>query len=197
MSNTSKIIIVGNGENILDKKNGHLIDNFDKVVRLGQYKTKGYEEFTGTKTDILSTIFWKLDFERLKNHKIILNVPLNMQEQFFESEKFVEEKYSNYKSNILYMNKFDDIEGLREYYKKTLPAFTGIDDINFSLGFKTFYFIEKLFPDSTIYATGFDFFKTGWYWDKTHNRDNSNMHPYTQERLWYLKKRKDGEIYEL
>ena len=58
---------------------------------------------------------------------------------------------------------------------------------NFSLGFKTIFLIMKLFPGSKITVTGFDFFLTGWYWKKDHNRDIANCHPYIYEKL-YLKR---------
>jgi len=192
-----KIIVVGNGEGILDKKNGKLIDSFDVVVRLGRYITKGFEEFAGSKTDIISTIYWKLDNERLKNNKVILNVPLSLKESFVESQEYIDREFFSSKNNIIYINNPEDIDGLISMYTDILPAFTNIKNINFSLGFKTIYFLKKLFPEDTIYTTGFDFFKTGWYWNPYHNRDNSNMHPYTWERLWYARSKKIGFINEL
>jgi len=192
-----KIIVVGNGEGILDKKNGKLIDSFDVVVRLGRYVTKGFEEFAGSKTDIISTIYWKLDNERLKNNKVILNVPLSLKESFVESQEYIDREFFSSKNNIIYINNPEDIDGLISMYTDILPAFTNIKNINFSLGFKTIYFLKKLFPEDTIYTTGFDFFKTGWYWNPYHNRDNSNMHPYTWERLWYARSKKIGFINEL
>lgn len=191
------IIIVGNGEGLLQKRNGYEIDMFGKVVRLGRYVTDGFEEYSGKKTDIISTIYWKLDEERLKKHKVILNVPLSYQHNFLESEEYISKEYSNYKENILYLNKLEDKENIKQMYLEVMPAFDGIDVVNFSLGFKTFYFIRKLFPNQKIYATGFDFFKTGWYWDPTHNRNDSNMHPYLYERLWYMKMKTKGVINEL
>ena len=102
MSNNSKsILIVGNGEGILEEKKGSLIDSFDTVVRLGQYVLDGYEEYTGTKTDIISTIYWKLNLERLKNTKVILSVPLDLQEQFYESKEYIDKEYDNYRDNII------------------------------------------------------------------------------------------------
>ena len=191
------LIVVGNGEDVLKKKNGSLIDSFNTVVRLGSYVTKGYEEYVGSKTDIISTIYWKLNIDRLKTTKVILNVPIHYQENFTKSEEFISKEYSKYEHNILYLNKEDDIKGIIDMYTKFMPPFNGIEDINFSLGFKTFYFIKKLFPEKKIYTTGFDFFKTGWYWDPSHNRDDNNMHPYTWERLWYAKMKSLGNINEI
>lgn len=49
-----KCIIIGNGESAI-KNDGKIIDSFDKVVRLNNFETVGYEEFVGTKTDLLFT----------------------------------------------------------------------------------------------------------------------------------------------
>ena len=191
------IIIVGNGEDVLKNKNGNLIDSFNTVVRLGRYVTDGFEDYVGSKTDIISTIYWKLNIDRLKTTKFILNVPLSYRDSFNESEQYINKKYSSFKKNIIYINNKDDIKGLKDMYTDILPPFNGIDSINFSLGYKTFYFIKKLFPDRQVYATGFDFFKTAWYWDTKHNRNDSNMHPYTWERLWYAKMKRQGHINEI
>ena len=50
------IIIVGNGTSITDNKNGHKIDSFDTVLRFNSFKIRGYEEYTGTKTNIWFTV---------------------------------------------------------------------------------------------------------------------------------------------
>ena len=50
------IIIVGNGTSILDKPNGNKIDGFDTVLRFNGFKIKGFEEYTGTKTNIWFTV---------------------------------------------------------------------------------------------------------------------------------------------
>lgn len=191
-----KIVIVGNGECALAKKNGTLIDSFNTVVRLGQYETEGYEDYVGSKTDIISTIYWKLNIERLKKHKVILSIPLNMQSEFSIGNNFINSEFNKHKKNIIYINEFSDIKGLMDMYESIMPPLNK-ENINFSLGFKTFYFIKKLFPKAKIYATGFDFFKTGWYWDPSHNRNDSNAHPYTFEKLWYLKMKNKGDINEL
>ena len=45
------IIVVGNG--YTDIKRGHIIDQYGTVVRFNHFEIKGYEEFVGTKTDII------------------------------------------------------------------------------------------------------------------------------------------------
>jgi hypothetical protein len=51
-----RIVIVGNGTSLLDRKNGSLIDDFECVVRFNSYKIKGYEDHVGTKTNIWFTV---------------------------------------------------------------------------------------------------------------------------------------------
>lgn len=50
-----KVIIVGNAGSLLDKENGHLIDEFDVVIRFNDFRIRGYEKYCGTKTDIIVT----------------------------------------------------------------------------------------------------------------------------------------------
>lgn len=49
---TPKIILVGNGTSILDRENGLLIDSFQDVVRFNDYRIRGFEKHTGTRTTI-------------------------------------------------------------------------------------------------------------------------------------------------
>lgn len=51
----TRAIIVGNGVSVLDIEAGRLIDAYDKVIRINNFKIKGYEKFVGTETDILFT----------------------------------------------------------------------------------------------------------------------------------------------
>ena len=192
------IIIVGNGENILKKENGSLIDSFETVVRLGQYQIKDYEKFVGTKTDIISTIWWKLNIERLRTTKVILSVPLNFQTENLRLDVLKDTKYQLHKKNIIYINELEDTSSIESmFYEKMPTAFINKNTLNFSLGFKTFYYIKKLFPTKKIYTTGFDFFKSGWYWDKAHNRNRGNNHPYLYEKLWYKKALKDKTLFSI
>ena len=46
------ILIIGNGQSILNNNFQNQIDNFDIVLRINNYKINGYEQFLGSKTDI-------------------------------------------------------------------------------------------------------------------------------------------------
>lgn len=57
--NAPKVLLVGNGTSILDKELGETIDSYDNVVRFNSFTTKGYEKFTGSKTDTWFTCMGK------------------------------------------------------------------------------------------------------------------------------------------
>ena len=65
-----KMIIVGNGSD--KRKLGQTINSFDLVVRFNKCITKGYEEYIGTKTNIVVGVKNKSDF--YKNIDTILLV---------------------------------------------------------------------------------------------------------------------------
>lgn len=46
-----RVIVVGNSRELLTHEMGQEIDDFDVVVRLNNFKIKGYEKYTGTRTD--------------------------------------------------------------------------------------------------------------------------------------------------
>jgi len=55
MTNSKKIILVGNGTCITDKKNGELVESFDTVVRFNNYAIEGFEDYVGKRTDVWVT----------------------------------------------------------------------------------------------------------------------------------------------
>jgi hypothetical protein len=71
----SNIILVGNGGGLLDVKNGHKIDSYDYVVRMGNCITRGYEEYTGTRTDL-----YRVSWDRLLHNINKTNIyrPINL-----------------------------------------------------------------------------------------------------------------------
>ena len=48
----SKVILAGNGSSVLDHNLGSYIDSeFDLVYRMNRFKTKGFEEYVGSRVD--------------------------------------------------------------------------------------------------------------------------------------------------
>lgn len=66
----TNLILVGSGTSLLEKENGWKIDLFNKVLRFNRYKLKGYEKYTGTKTNFWWTVNPYVD-EKIEDYDII------------------------------------------------------------------------------------------------------------------------------
>ncbi len=53
LSAYSKVLLIGNSKSVLEKKLGEDIDRFDVVCRFNNFQIEPYEEYIGTKTDIV------------------------------------------------------------------------------------------------------------------------------------------------
>ena len=73
-----KVYIVGNGPSACSKPLGQEIDAADVVVRINNFKTQGFEQYVGTKTDILFTCRLNEYFDTLQNFpEVILCLLMN------------------------------------------------------------------------------------------------------------------------
>ena len=214
-----KVIIIGNGASALKNKNGSIIDTFDVVVRMGTCVIDGYEEYVGTKTDILRTSWDRLFIEQNKQLVYKCNVEpkaVLFLEPFYEAynetavcggfstlykifnkPRFQEFKFKSYikkyterilhdalinnflyNKEILYYKMNDRIKAFQKY-NHSFP-----DNILHmpSSGLCTVDFIIKEFCDSEIYITGFDGFKTRYYWRKCDEYFDS--HSSIKERIF-------------
>lgn len=185
------ILIVGNSYEVLNKKLGEKIDKFNTVVRVGKYNIAGFEECAGSKTDIVSTIYYNIrDIDKdkkliLVNHydlddktRVIPTIDLNL-------------------SNVIHTHTRNDDSEITDFFKNNLSHSVNLYNNNFSLGFRTIFLILKLFPHFKIYIHGFDFFKSGYYFNPNHNRNLANKHPYIYERICVKKLVSKNKIYEL
>jgi|11_taG_2_1085331.scaffolds.fasta_scaffold63684_2 hypothetical protein len=55
-----------------------------------------------------------------------------------------------------------------------------------TIGMRTLQKVLDTFNNAQIYVKGFDFFDTGWYWDKKHNY-GAVSHPTVLEKIYYKK----------
>ena len=86
--NNKSIIIIGNGQSILNNEFQDKIDAFDIVVRINNYKIKGYEHFLGAKTDVwFNGANSKLILPESIPNKIIVAIPSKV---FMRHEKNIE-----------------------------------------------------------------------------------------------------------
>jgi hypothetical protein len=173
-----KIIIVGNGASILEKENGELIDSFEKVVRMNDFKTEGYKKYTGSKTDILFTC--RLDvYNSLEKICQFPEVILCTLTDPWNGVKAKPEVLDC--ANITHQ--ISRIEG------RILGASLGMDPLCYpSTGLIAIHYFLEMYGHVTI--TGFDNFKGGnrHYYEEGDRMDPSPHAPDIQEaRIQVLK----------
>ena len=72
----NSILIIANGQSILETKLGAKIDDFNNIARINNYKIGGYEEFVGTKTDIwINGANSKLAVPDITPERIVVTLP--------------------------------------------------------------------------------------------------------------------------
>jgi hypothetical protein len=72
------IYIIGNGPSALSKPLGDRIDQADVVIRLNDFKTTGFEQFVGARTDILFTCRLNEYLDRLHEFsQVVLSLLMN------------------------------------------------------------------------------------------------------------------------
>jgi len=143
------IIIVGNGTSIKDNQDGKKIDGFDTVLRFNSFKIKGYEQYTGTKTDIWFTV----NIHHIKN----INT---FKEVLFHSWTWNESKCKVYQSIL--KSRPDCKKITKEFVGKIYPSVGTAP----STGLIAIYKMLERYDDVVI--TGFDW----WERNEHHYGDN-------------------------
>jgi hypothetical protein len=173
-------IIVGNGRGVLDKENGEIINGFDNVVRINQFRIKGYEKYVGTKTDFLvlnsqSFRFLYRPYNKKKDAQI--GRFLKLMEKFNgnrPNDKNFKELFDIFLYNecIEETPDINKLKGIILRSEEEINAFKDKiiyieNDMNTnSTGYNAIkYFLKNNYQ---VTITGFDFFnKSSQYWLKT------------------------------
>lgn len=156
----NRIIIVGNSPNVLEHKNGHLIDEYDTVIRLGSIVDKCHD-CVGTKTDILCTRWAR------GPHANIRTIWFPYLPKMFEPENA---NIAGAKTVYMETETYANIcERLKVGQTEIIPT----------LGLGSIYMAMDIFPNCTIDITGFtldifdEYFSKGEYWDTDCKRENA------------------------
>ena len=74
--NENDIIIIGGGQSILNHKIGEFIDSFPTIGRINNYKTYGFEEFIGSRTNIwFNGANQGLKKNKVIPHRVVVLIP--------------------------------------------------------------------------------------------------------------------------
>ena len=165
--NNQSILIIGNGESVLNNKLQDKINAFDIVLRINNYQTTGYEEFLGTKTDIwFNGANSKLTIPKDIPGRVVVAIPSRV--------------FLKYKENILpYVSKRLNMENEKFLLipKDDILNYEGIvGHTRLTTGLYAIMWTLKNYED--IYIHGFDFFinsKSHYYDSKIMNFVNENI----------------------
>lgn len=206
----SNTIVVGNGGGVLEKENGHKIDNFDYVVRMGNCATRGFEKNTGTKTDLYRVSWDRLLYNKKQNTEPLtpykyINIhfefaellfleqdpdsffetfpdntysPKILNKCFFTNNSFPNSVFKTYMHRIMHDSCLDFFKQKYSFKKHSyihindrIAAFIAVnkhtqqnDIVLPSSGLITLQYIMRTRPTDNIFITGFDGFKTRYYW---------------------------------
>jgi hypothetical protein len=210
------VIIVGTSSTILEKKNGHVIDEFDYVARsVSSAPYTGYEEYTGTKTNLYWSKFqflYRLRFLKtpFNGTLFLLNpdpdnfyegyVPQNAISTRYKRLMFdlwVKEFIKVHKVTSIVYQDTTHISLLHKYAGfRQQSGFQTLQPVYSSAGLRVIqYFIDQNKFDK-IYVTGFSFFDKGTYFDIANNHI-VHEHCYYKEKIYYKRLIAKGLIHEL
>ena len=150
-----KIVVIGNGANVLSHDNGQFIDSCDRVIRINGFRISGFEAYVGTRLDIYSC--WS---GRLEYHNV---------------------DYLNEFNEVWFMEHLDTGDYNRDKFNKLQShvKITTLETPNtFSTGWNSILTAIKYYDHkhNEIYVTGFvQYFNSGWYWDKTIPKETARI----------------------
>ena len=197
-----RVLIVGNSPKIMDNKMGSVIDSFDIVIRINNFKIEGFEEYIGEKTTyIICTFATKItDYYKTIDPRNIF---------MFTAEKSGDMDFLKNRVKGVNLNKINLLsdEYLYDLNKKLnikLPkrSTSGNIAIEFAL---------NSYPDSNIYIHGIEFNEDtdkpikSHYFDSdddsgSHNtwiKSTKKYHDLGKEKYYIRKLMYDGKIIEL
>jgi len=194
-----KMVVIGNGPSVLNKKRGKLIDDYDIVVRLNWPKMKGCEEYVGTKTDVYAmsghNFRTQARYEKRKKELFDKEVWIFNTHRTFAGGQSVEmiEKSAN---EILLNYYFGTVEyALKVHEAVGADPTTGIQTIAYVLDILTEYkdkLYNEYFPISIV---GFDCFDTLYhYWGPFTESQPLLMHDGETEKCFIEKYIREGKL---
>lgn len=187
MSYSNSIIIIGNGPSVLDKENGHLIDEFDVVVRFNEYVIKGFEKHVGTKTTYwFNTVNFLNKNTQFRMHNNYEKIVLHMWEWNVEKDtlyKSFKEFYKDVPIEIVKTN-VTTLYEIQKYMNDN-------SYFAYSTGAIAIWMLLKEFPEVSI--TGFDW----WSSEKHHYSDKAprgTLHNPQKEYKFITKLMEEGKL---
>jgi hypothetical protein len=146
------VLLVGNGK-VLERR--ELIDSYDTVIRFNDFRIEGYSDNVGTKISAIGFASANLKLEQTKHLYPVYEKYLNVVPMFSLSNGTNE-----YKGDMLLLE--NDTRILSpEFHIRNNPEKTLTTGVATALNLALFF-------NKEVHLIGFDFMKTGHYWDEDH-----------------------------
>lgn len=169
--NKLKVVVVCNGESVLIHELGNIIDSMDIVIRMGDFKIRGYENSVGTKTNII--------INRINQTPDLTYATEDT--QYWSPHQIEKEELLH----PLQLTKEEIVEA-QKITKTTSPT----------TGCIAYFLARKFIPNmTTLYFHGLDFLNGGHYWNPKHTHDMS--HEPVSERIWFDRLFASGKAHRL
>ena len=185
--NTKKVIIIGNGPSVMNYNLGKIVNNFDIVVRLNNYKIDGFEDKIGNKTDVWINCLGTTQVPRKVGKKIkVITFCMNYWDynSLNRIHKKVPVKIINRKESEI-------------YHFENLYGFMGtINNNRFTTGMSSII-IFSLYFKYPIFVYGFDFYKSKQIYYYTNINPIIKKHDHDSEYEIFKILEKENKIYEL
>lgn len=209
-----KAIIVGTSAELLESKNGELIDSFDYVVRsISVAEYPGYEDYVGKKT----SMYWS-KYQYLFRFKFLndnYNGDLLLLDEdpddYYEClcKNHMYEKYCRVFFDLWYelLCKKHSLRRIFYYSRNNLLSLhkqmsykvhydNSVPSVYSSAGARVLDFFTRTQMFDEVWVTGFSFFDKATYFNPATNH-MIREHSYYKEKYFYKNLLKGGNVYEL
>ncbi|MFK4385366.1 glycosyltransferase family 29 protein [Bradyrhizobium sp. USDA 223] len=222
-----RIAIVGNGGGPLKMKLGPLIDGCDRVVRINEFRTNGYEESVGSRLDIHMVNSWTRIAGRDDQWRtgqclwFAFPDPVSWTRMATEYEGFELEYLTRWHLDFLPEEASSEIHaraleavvsGPVQYFSQSLMIdlvramdferagiMIGKDGkvVQPTTGLKALSLARHLYPDAELLALGFDGFQSSTYYWDPQRADQYDNHAYAREVDYFSQLVQRGAITRL
>jgi alpha-N-acetylglucosamine transferase len=148
-----KVIVIGNSPNVSKYQMGNKIDQFDIVIRVNDFRTIGFEDYVGTKTDYVvtsfATNFKTAEYDSISSSQVMMSL-------------FDKKGQNAYLNNRIERYRLQDVNVLPDRYYLDLNTKVGLNGRNMrcSSGTIALSWAIDNYPNYDIFIHGIDLIKT-------------------------------------
>ena len=185
-----KVVVIGNAPNLIGKNLGKKIDQFAKIVRFNDFRTKGYEKDLGSRTTHWGASVFAV-YQIVQRHQMPCDANLGGIEELWTQEHYFDSNGNIAKFVMDYAGL--TVDNVRMYTKRTWDNYAKSFGTTPSNGFMGVITALEVFKGRDIYIAGFGN-GDGHYYDLEHQKGGHNL---PAESAEYNKMIHDGKLHVL